>query len=151
MKASSIRRDSDSHGYMCLCMCGCLVCVPQAMAAWFNLIPLPPLDGWGALRPWLHEDCVFKRWERHPWHSKSMALVCIFILYIGLKFVSPPSPADAPQNTKILLVAVCVVCQLGFQWIVDITTEYVYLLDPDFTSQGGGLFHKAIYGGRGGL
>jgi len=82
----------------------------QAMAMWFNLIPLPPLDGWGALRPWLHEDCVFKRWERHPWHSKSMTLVCILILFIGLSKVS-----GQRTTAHLLLVAVCVCLSAAFR------------------------------------
>eukprot|EP01053_Blabericola_migrator_P012441 Blabericola_migrator_1__12440@NODE_784_length_6546_cov_108_280599_g555_i0_p5_GENE_NODE_784_length_6546_cov_108_280599_g555_i0NODE_784_length_6546_cov_108_280599_g555_i0_p5_ORF_typecomplete_len290_score39_37Peptidase_M50/PF02163_22/0_00046Peptidase_M50/PF02163_22/0_0039DUF3040/PF11239_8/0_39DUF3040/PF11239_8/1_8e04_NODE_784_length_6546_cov_108_280599_g555_i012242093 len=55
----------------------------QVVAAILNLVPLPPLDGWGIVSPYLSPSCSVKAWlHRSSWNYKTMSLVTFGIIYI---------------------------------------------------------------------
>ncbi|PFH36718.1 peptidase, M50 family protein [Besnoitia besnoiti] len=55
-----------THYYTVLHMgLACLVYF-QAMSFIINIIPLPPLDGWAAIEPWLPESCFLKKAMNDP-------------------------------------------------------------------------------------
>jgi Zn-dependent protease len=51
----------------------------QVSAIVLNLLPLPPLDGFGAIAPWISESA--------RQHAYSNASVTLFVLFIALSFV----------------------------------------------------------------
>eukprot|EP00920_Eleutheroschizon_duboscqi_P015101 GHVT01034949.1.p1 GENE.GHVT01034949.1~~GHVT01034949.1.p1 ORF type:complete len:300 (+),score=31.84 GHVT01034949.1:122-1021(+) len=56
----------------------------QLMACCFNIIPLPPLDGWGALEPWLPEDCCLSVLMRSRWNAKTVGLLVLLFFFLGI-------------------------------------------------------------------
>jgi Zn-dependent protease len=57
----------------------------QISALILNLLPVPPLDGFGALAPWLSESARQRGYE--------YATACLFALFIALSFVRPVNAA----------------------------------------------------------
>eukprot|EP01054_Gregarina_sp_Poly1_P002541 Gregarina_sp_Poly_1__2540@NODE_168_length_12074_cov_98_169901_g149_i0_p4_GENE_NODE_168_length_12074_cov_98_169901_g149_i0NODE_168_length_12074_cov_98_169901_g149_i0_p4_ORF_typecomplete_len297_score31_53Peptidase_M50/PF02163_22/0_0003Peptidase_M50/PF02163_22/0_0099DUF1129/PF06570_11/0_51DUF1129/PF06570_11/1_9e02_NODE_168_length_12074_cov_98_169901_g149_i054596349 len=56
----------------------------QAVAALLNLLPLPPLDGWGIVSPYLSPSCFAKAWlRRSHWNYQTMSLVTFGIIFIA--------------------------------------------------------------------
>eukprot|EP00386_Alphamonas_edax_P004409 GDKI01013951.1.p1 GENE.GDKI01013951.1~~GDKI01013951.1.p1 ORF type:complete len:296 (-),score=52.87 GDKI01013951.1:33-920(-) len=60
----------------------------QVMASFLNLLPLPPLDGWGALSPWLPEDFIVKRAMRDPNWSRTVSMLTLVIIFVGVSRVT---------------------------------------------------------------
>lgn len=92
----------------------------QVMAFLLNLLPLPPLDGWGALEPWLPQNCFLVCWMRDPWLSKSVTLVSFLIIYLGVQHIP------------------------GFSWTIGQMIK-VYGLDVEMLERGQRLFFTAFH------
>uniref|UniRef100_A0A0G4HIU7 Peptidase M50 domain-containing protein n=1 Tax=Chromera velia CCMP2878 TaxID=1169474 RepID=A0A0G4HIU7_9ALVE len=61
----------------------------QALAVWINLIPLPPLDGWGALSVWLSDECWLKKQLQNPTHRMIATLLTFVVIWLVVQFVPP--------------------------------------------------------------
>lgn len=61
------------------------------MSVILNLIPLPPLDGWSAVQPWLPDSCFLKKITQNPWHNKSVSLLTFLAIFLILSHFAFPS------------------------------------------------------------
>jgi len=52
----------------------------QIMATVLNFLPLPPLDGWNAISPWIDDSFFLKRWLKNPWRARSIMIISFFII-----------------------------------------------------------------------
>eukprot|EP01068_Selenidium_serpulae_P010794 Selendium_serpulae@DN5531_c0_g2_i3.p2 len=59
-----------------------LIAYFQVMATLLNLLPLPPLDGWGALSPWFGQDCFLNRWMSNPTRSTTVTLISFLFIWV---------------------------------------------------------------------
>lgn len=59
----------------------------QVMSGFINLIPLPPLDGWGALSPHLSNSCFLNSWMQHQTYSQMVPFGTFVFIYFGLRYV----------------------------------------------------------------
>lgn len=96
-----------------------------ALLIWFevtailiNMIPLPPLDGWGAVTPWLSRDCFLKKLMRNPWNRRSVELVVMMLLYVFLSRIP------------------------GFFQMINLLTKYIYGVSSVDTSAGAQSFYS---------
>lgn len=83
---------APTHRRGCLYEALTVVCYFQALATCLNLLPLPGLDGWGLIEPWLSDRCVVKRWlNESPWNRKTAMLLTfgfIFVMAATTDFLS---------------------------------------------------------------
>eukprot|EP00922_Rhytidocystis_sp_ex-Travisia-forbesii_P014932 GHVS01022332.1.p1 GENE.GHVS01022332.1~~GHVS01022332.1.p1 ORF type:complete len:184 (+),score=25.24 GHVS01022332.1:283-834(+) len=56
----------------------------QWVAVALNLLPLPPLDGWGMLSPQLSSSCWLKKLLESPWNSRTVQLIVLALLIVVL-------------------------------------------------------------------
>eukprot|EP01055_Gregarina_sp_Pseudo9_P000880 Gregarina_sp_Pseudo_9__879@NODE_1561_length_1495_cov_4_304945_g1448_i0_p5_GENE_NODE_1561_length_1495_cov_4_304945_g1448_i0NODE_1561_length_1495_cov_4_304945_g1448_i0_p5_ORF_typecomplete_len140_score38_32Peptidase_M50/PF02163_22/1_3e03Peptidase_M50/PF02163_22/0_0038ABC_trans_CmpB/PF06541_11/0_095VIT1/PF01988_19/25VIT1/PF01988_19/24_NODE_1561_length_1495_cov_4_304945_g1448_i0514933 len=69
------------HG--CTGMAWTVLIYIQGVAALLNLLPLPPLDGWGVIAPYLSPSCFLKAWlHRSPWNYKTMSLITFGLIFV---------------------------------------------------------------------
>lgn len=71
-----------SHDYYTVLHMGlaCLIYF-EAMIFLINLVPFPPLDGWGALEPWLPSSCLLKKAMADPVLGRVVSLVVLAALF----------------------------------------------------------------------
>eukprot|EP01056_Protomagalhaensia_sp_Gyna25_P005021 Protomagalhaensia_sp_Gyna_25__5020@NODE_557_length_3126_cov_5_252025_g432_i0_p4_GENE_NODE_557_length_3126_cov_5_252025_g432_i0NODE_557_length_3126_cov_5_252025_g432_i0_p4_ORF_typecomplete_len140_score24_68Peptidase_M50/PF02163_22/1_2e02Peptidase_M50/PF02163_22/0_0058Cytochrom_B561/PF03188_16/6_3Cytochrom_B561/PF03188_16/1_9e02_NODE_557_length_3126_cov_5_252025_g432_i019342353 len=81
ISAASVKDNYVYHG--CTGMAWTVLIYIQGVAAILNLIPLPPLDGWGIISPYLSPSCFVKAWlARSSWNHKTMALITFGLIFV---------------------------------------------------------------------
>eukprot|EP00914_Ancora_sagittata_P007209 GHVO01014266.1.p1 GENE.GHVO01014266.1~~GHVO01014266.1.p1 ORF type:complete len:309 (-),score=41.22 GHVO01014266.1:40-966(-) len=58
----------------------------QIIAVALNLLPLPPLDGWNAIEPYIPNDFFIKRALGNEWHARSIQIIIIIVLIAIMRF-----------------------------------------------------------------
>ena len=59
----------------------------QVVAMAINILPLPTLDGWAALEPFIPESFILKRILRNRWHARSVSLLVFLVIFTSLYYV----------------------------------------------------------------
>eukprot|EP00922_Rhytidocystis_sp_ex-Travisia-forbesii_P068344 GHVS01101798.1.p1 GENE.GHVS01101798.1~~GHVS01101798.1.p1 ORF type:complete len:401 (-),score=53.70 GHVS01101798.1:537-1739(-) len=76
--------DTQTLFYQQTIPCLALLVWFQFFAVFLNLLPMPPLDGWGIISPQLSSDCWLKRLLENPWNARTAQLAVLALLIILL-------------------------------------------------------------------
>ncbi|EZG72960.1 peptidase M50 [Gregarina niphandrodes] len=69
-----------------------------------NLLPLPPLDGWGIVSPYLSNSCGLKAYlDRSPWNRKTASLITFFVVFVVFSLPPMFEAISSWANTLFLL------------------------------------------------
>ncbi|KAH0485162.1 MAG: hypothetical protein KVP17_004827 [Porospora cf. gigantea B] len=59
----------------------------QVIAIAINILPLPTLDGWAALEPFIPESFLLKRILRNRWHARSVSLLVFLVIFTSMYYI----------------------------------------------------------------